>query len=216
MDGEVTKLIVNTRRPGVVDVHLDGAVGLRLLKSIAVTLNIGQKLSAEEIEELKVRNLEEKHYQQAMRLLSRRPRSEEEIRQRLKDKSASEEIMDRVTKRLRNANHLDDLAFAQAWVENRNEFRPRSAWAIRAELKKKGVANATIDQALKDFDDEAAVFRAAAVGARKYRNLDEELFRKRLSGYLARRGFSYHLIIPAVDYEWGKHAGLEEESEDMR
>jgi SOS response regulatory protein OraA/RecX len=81
------------------------------------------------------------------------------------------------------------------------------------ELRKKGVPAKTIDEALEDFDDEAAVYKAATIGARKYHHLNEELFRKRLNAYLARRGFQYHLIAPAVDHEWDERAGGEEESE---
>ena len=215
MQNEVTKLVINARRPGLVDVYLDGEVRLKLLKSIAATLSVGQFLSLEEIEHLKGQSLEEKSFQQALGLLSRRPRSEAEIRQRLNKKKVSADVQNKVIDRLREANYLDDLAFARAWVENRSEFRPRSAWAISAELRKKGVAGTTIDEALKEFDDETAAFQAAAIGARKYRNLEEDLFRKRLGAYLARRGFQYHLIKPAVEHEWGELAGTKEEREGL-
>ena len=127
-----------------------------MLRTDADRARIRKLLNLDEIEHLKLLSLEERAYQQALGLLSRRPRSENEIRQRLKRKKITEEVQDRVIDRLNDANYLDDLAFARAWVENRNEFRPRSAWAIRAELRKKGVANTTIDEALKEFDDEAA------------------------------------------------------------
>jgi SOS response regulatory protein OraA/RecX len=78
---------------------------------------------------------------------------------------------------------------------------------------KKGVSAERIDEVLEGFDDEAAAYQAASVGARKYRNLDRELFRKRLGAYLARRGFQYHLISPAVEHELQEHAGNEQESE---
>lgn len=213
MQKEITKLKFNTRNSNIVDVYLDGVAELKIMKSVALTLNVGQLLTVEEVENLKTRSLEEKLYRQAIGLVSRRPRSEEEIRQRFKRKNAPMETQDKVVSRLREAKLLDDLAFAEAWVENRMEFRPRSAWAIKSELRKKGVANEIIDEALDDFDDEDAVRRAAAIGARKYRKLDWELFRKRLGAYLARRGFKYHSITPAVEHEWGEHAGREEESE---
>lgn len=216
MEKVITKLKLNVRRPNIVDVYLDGVAELKVLNSIALTLKVGQLLTSEEIEYLKILSMEEKSYQQALGLLSRRPRSEEEIRRRFERNSVPGEIQDKVVSRLREAKHLDDLDFAKVWVENRLEFRPRSAWAIRSELRKKGVASETIDEALRDFDDEAVVFQAAAVGARKYRNLDWKLFRKRLGAYLARRGFQYHLISPAIEHEWGEHAGKEEESEETK
>jgi regulatory protein len=209
----ITKLKMNRRHSNEVDVYLDGIAELKVMNSIALTLKVGQLLSLDEIEDIKIHSTEEKLYQQALGLLSRRPRSEDEIRQRFKRKNVPDEIQDRVVSRLHEAKYLNDLDFAKAWVENRLEFRPRSAWAIKAELMKKGVASETIEEALEGFDDEAAAFHAAAIGARKYRKLDWKLFRKRLGAFLARRGFQYHLISPAIEHEWGEQAGTQEESE---
>lgn len=213
MQKTVTSLKLNVRRPHLVDVYLDGKHEMKVMKLIALTLSVGQVLAPEEIEGVKQRSYEEKMYQQAVGLVSRRPRSEREIRERLKRKNVPDETQEVVIARLHEARLLDDMAFARSWVENRITFRPRSAWAIKTELMKKGVSSEKIDEVLEGFDDEAAVFQAASVGARKYRNLDRELFRKRLGAYLARRGFQYHLIGPAVEHELQEHAGSEEESE---
>lgn len=213
MQKTVTSLKLNVRRPHLVDVYLDGVPEMRVMKSIALTLSVGQVFAPEEIEDVKQRSYEEKMYQQAVGLVSRRPRSEREIRDRLMRKNVPNETQEVVISRLHEARLLDDTAFARSWVENRNTFRPRSAWAIKIELMKKGVSSERIDEVLENFDDEAAAFQAASVGARKYRNLDRELFRKRLGAYLARRGFQYHLISPAVELELQEHAGNEQESE---
>jgi regulatory protein len=213
MEKVITGLKLNARRQHIVDVFLDEAAQLKLMKSVAMSLRVGQVLSSEEIEDLQRRSNEEKLYHEVVGLLSRRPRSEQEIRQRYIRRNVPDETLDNVITRLREADLLDDLAFAKAWVENRNEFRPRSGWAIKLELMKKGVSTETIEEALSDFDDETAAYKAAAVGARKYKNLDGQLFHKRLGAYLARRGFQYHLVSPAIEHEWSELAGNDEESE---
>jgi SOS response regulatory protein OraA/RecX len=90
------------------------------------------------------------------------------------------------------------------------EFRPRGAWALRSELSAKGVARETITIALQDYDEEEAAQRAAVEGARRYKHLSPDLFRRRLSAYLSRRGFAYQVVTPLVTQHL---AGMEAESE---
>ena len=68
-----------------------------------------------------------------------------------------------------------------------------------------------IEIALEDFDEEEAARRAAHKGARRYKHLSPELFRRRLSAYLSRRGFTYQMVAPLV----AQHlVGIESESEE--
>ena len=89
------------------------------------------------------------------------------------------------------------------WVENRNEFHPRSQRMVRFELKGKGIAEELIDNALQgSADDEDLANRAAIQYARRLTTLNWLDFRKRLSAFLARRGFSYGTIAPVVRSTW--------------
>jgi regulatory protein len=125
-----------------------------------------------------------------------------------------EEVIEEVIGRLREQGLVDDRAFAEAWVENRQAFRPRSARALRYELRKKGVEREHIEAALQGFSDEAAAIKAADKAARRYQHLSEKLFRRRLAGYLARRGFRYGTVSPIVDQKWDEVRDDGDESED--
>jgi regulatory protein len=92
-----------------------------------------------------------------------------------------------------------DQQFAKMWIENRNDYHPRSQRLMRYELRIKGVAEQTIESALADSaDDLELATRAAAQYARKLNFQDRVLFRKKLSAFLARRGFSYGTISPVI------------------
>lgn len=213
MDGEVTALKSSIKRRGKVEVTLDGRRSFEIARTLAFELEVGEFLSEARIRELKDRDMEETIFQQAVRQISRRPRSEQELRTSFSRRRIRTQSQDCVLQRLHEAGLVDDGAFAKAWVENRSAFRPRSAWALRYELTQKGISQELIENALKDFDDEQAAQNAARVAARKLRDLDWDAFRARLAAHLSRRGFQYSTISPVVKCIWDEMAGGNEESE---
>ena len=74
----------------------------------------------------------------ALRFLSYRPRSEFEMRSRLRRKFTSE-IVHRTVQNLKDRGFLDDIAFASAWTYSRMTYRPRCAYMVSRELFQKGV-----------------------------------------------------------------------------
>ncbi|MFQ5923173.1 MAG: regulatory protein RecX [Anaerolineales bacterium] len=181
-----------------VQVYLDGQYGFSLSKKLAPEVRLDEALHEDRIQELIERDRREAAYEQALRLLSHRPRTERELRIRYAKTGLSEQVQNAAIERLKLEGLVDDAAFAQLWIENRMEFRPRGAWALRSELSLKGVARETIEDALQDFNEEEAARRAAVEGARRYKHLSPDLFRRRLSAYLSRRGFAYQIITPLV------------------
>ena len=216
MNGEIVALKVDIGKPGRVRVVLQGGPSFTLARSVAGRLELGQQLEPAEVEHLQQLDRQERALQYTLRLLSRRPRSEQELRLALQRRRLGETDSEAVMERLRQGGWLEDLAFARAWVENRQDFRPRSSRALRFELKQKGVAPEIIEAALQDFDEALAAEAAARVGVRKYAALPEDSFRQRLAGYLSRRGFDYSTIAPLVARLWRERERLTEESEVSR
>jgi regulatory protein len=213
MAGKITALKFQKRNPNRVNVYVNDKFGFGIHKSLVAGLHVGQVLSQDEIKDLELRDEEEKAYQRALRYLSRRPHAEREIRDKLSRNRVPSEMCERVIERLRRASLLDDYVFAESWVENRLEFRPRGARALRHELKQKGVDSSAIEAALSEFDEEAAAWDAGRKAARRYHSLPEEIATKRMLGYLARRGFSYNITRRIVDTLLTEGSGSEGESE---
>jgi regulatory protein len=199
MAGTITALRFQKRNKYRVNVYIDGQFAFGLAAIEAARLRVGQTLSDDDVARLRMRDEVERAYERALNFLSYRPRSEAEVRRNLRKKNVEEEVVEEVTGRLTRAGLLNDQEFARYWVENRLQFNPRGARALRHELREKGVPASVITDALMDFDEEAAARKVAQAGARRLAHLEPRDFRRRLGGYLARRGFSYMVIGPLVE-----------------
>jgi regulatory protein len=166
-------------------------------------LKVGQELSEEKIASLQAEDANEMAYQKALHYLSYRPRSSMEVRQNLLKRNIPPTIVEAALKRLEAARLVNDQEFARAWIENRNTFRPRSRMALRAELRRKGISDEVAEPVLEEeVDDQALAFAAARKYAPRLRDLTWFEFRQKLSGFLARRGFSYTTLSPVVSEVW--------------
>lgn len=108
-----------------------------------------------------------------------------------------------VIERLETAGLLDDTDFAGYWTANRGQFSPRGDRALRRELSQKGVARDISDAAIDQLPDEES--RAQQAGRRKLRSissLDEMRFKRQMSSFLARRGFSFQTAREVTDSLW--------------
>ncbi|NIS81698.1 MAG: regulatory protein RecX [Anaerolineales bacterium] len=213
MAGEITALKLQSRNRKRVNVHIDGQYRFALSRVLTVRLRVGQEITENEIEDLKREDEEERAFQRALRLIARRPRAERELRDYFKRRRVPPRVQDTVIDRLREKELVDDQAFAEAWVENRRSFRPRSARALGLELRQKGVDSEIIKHVLEDHDDDVAAYAAALIGARRWKDADWKTFQQRLRAYLARRGFDYSTASSVVARVWYETIGREDESE---
>ena len=138
----------------------------------------------------------------AYRYLSYRQRSEGEIRQWLHRRGFAKKVIEKAIVRLREQNLSDDFTFAQFWTENRLSFRPKSKRLIKKELRDKKVAAEIAEQVTKDIDDEEIAYKLGSNRMPALARLDYPDFYRRLSSYLAYRGFSYEVIKHTAALLW--------------
>lgn len=199
----ITAIEPQQRNPQRVNVYLDGEFAFGLDVLVAAWLKTGQELSDEKIASLRVQDAGEVAYQKALHFLSYRPRSSAEVRQNLTKREIAEPIVEETIARLQRAGLVNDQEFARAWVENRSTFRPRGKSALRMELRQKGLSDEIVQSVLEEgVDEEALACEAARKQARRYAGLEWPVFRQKLSGFLARRGFSYTTLAPVVSKVW--------------
>lgn len=203
MDRTVTALTAQKRNPNRINVFLDGEFSFGLSRIVAAWLRIGEELSEEKIARLKEQDTLEVATQRAIELLSYRPRSESEIRKRLADHGFGVENIEAVLERLRVSGLVSDENFARAWVDNRVTFRPRSRRMVAFELRQKGVSEETIDQALNELpEDEDLAYQSGLRYAPRLESLELEDFRKKMAGFLGRKGFSYGTVAEVTRRIW--------------
>lgn len=181
---------------------MDGEFGFGVAKVLAAQMRVGDHLSPREVSGLQEEDAYEEARKRALRLIGRRPRSKAELRRYFARREVAEPVQEAVIASLEESGLVDDGEFAETWIENRTTFRPRGAFALKSELKQKGVARRHIEAALEAFDEEAAARKAAREAAGRYEHLSWQEFRRKLGAYLGRRGFPYGLISAVVEDTW--------------
>lgn len=204
---KITRLVMQKKQSRRINVFLDGEFAFSLEREVAVKacLRVGQELTAEETLELTGRDRYTKCYNAACRFLSFRPRSEQEVRQRLQQHGYDEGIIDQTIARLKELRLINDTEFARLWTDNRDELSPRSRRLIKLELRQKGLSRDIIEQAVGSLDEDAAAYRAALKKAKSLPADDYKLFRERMAAYLGRRGFGYETLNNTIKRIWKEH-----------
>ncbi len=202
--GTITELRKQNRRDRRIHVYLDGEFAFSLEKDIAAGagLRIGQEVPPQDAAELIEKDQKQKCYNAACRFLSYRPRSEQEVRQRLSRQGHGAACIQQTMARLKELGFVDDTQFARLWVGNRDDLRPRGRRLMKLELQQKGLPRDIIEQAVGDIDEAEAAYRAAQKKAGILSNTDYDTFRKRLAAHLGRRGFGYDTINSTVERIW--------------
>jgi regulatory protein len=167
----------------------------------ATHLCIGQVLGDEEMASLRAQAEYQAALNLAYRYLSFRARSEKEMRDYLARRQVHPDTIASVIERLAELRLVDDADFARMWVEDRQRLRPRGARVLRLELRRKGIAGDVVEAALPT-DDAEEVYRLAERRAGQLDRADEQAFRRRLSGYLLRRGYAYEMVSRVVSRLW--------------
>lgn len=189
-------------------VYLEGAFAFVLnLETVQERgLEVGQGLSEPEIQELLGADAYQSSLKAVLNLLGHRPRSEQELRQRLR-RRFDEEMVEGAIQELKERQLLDDAAFARFWQENRITFSPRSQRMIRSELRQKGIASEIAQDAVEHLDDEESAYRAGQKKARLCPTTEYSTFRKKLGTFLVRRGFSYEVTEQTIRRLWQERVG---------
>ena len=207
--GTITSLHAQVNDSQHINVFIDGtfALGISLTTVSHEKLYVGKVLSETDYQRLEQTETTEKSIQAALRLLSARPRSTAEIRERLQRKGFTTTSIEQTIERLTNLDLLDDTTFARQWIENRQMLRPRGVNALRNELRQKGIQRDIVEAALEDDEligdeTEQAMTLAHSI-VHKYRDSPNRVtFTRRLGGYLQRRGFHFDTIHTVIDQLW--------------
>lgn len=153
----------------------------------------------------------------ALDLLSYRARTRTELRRRLRQKGFRPARIDPCLDKLAEKGFIDDESVAASFVRDRLRHRPRGRAALSRELRAKGVAREVIDRTLDQvFHVEGVDDRALAVSVAERwvarqstetldalvardRGEERAKARRRLVGYLSRRGFRGDILTAGID-----------------
>jgi regulatory protein len=199
----ITAIERQKRRPRF-DVYLDGSEVLTLSADLVAEkgLVVGQSLSEAQRNELAAEEGRRGAIAAALRLLAATPRSEKDLRERLRRRAFKRDAVEAAIGRVRELGYLDDAAFARSWVEARQSATPRSRRALAFELGRRGVGREIAATAVESLSDADAAYEAAQRRLRALRGLDRQTFTRRLGTFLASRGFGYGIARQVIDRCW--------------
>ncbi len=147
--------------------------------------------------------------QAALRLLSFRAWSEQELVERLRRRGFAAKVVARVVQDLTSRGLMDDWAFASERARTRVLSHHVGPRRLKEDLRHKGVAEeiteATIRELFKEIDEEEVARAGAAKRLQSLRHLSTPVALRRLTAYLLRQGFSpetvERVVTPLVNRE---------------
>jgi regulatory protein len=211
---KITAIRPDERRPELYHITFTDGETLALDAALVVEERLapGDTLAEADVERLRAQAAEREAFDRAARYLAARPRSRAEVRRRLLRPSPRRapppaDVVERALDRLERLGYLNDAEFAAYWAEQRERFSPRSARAVRQELRQRGVDAETAAASADPDDDEQ---RAVTAGRKRLGSLaqaDYQMFFTRMGGFLQRRGFSYGVARVAIRQLWAESRG---------
>lgn len=196
----ITKIEQQKRRKNRRSIYLDGEYFFSADEEVVGKLGLaeGDEVTEDELKDLLFEEDKRKAKEYALNLLTIRPRSEEEVRSKLVEKGYEASVITPVIESLKRVSLIDDTEFARTWIKDRMATRPRGRAMLVAELKRKGLKNETINSALeeflKEYDETKIVKEIAQKRLKTLKGQTRYVKKRRLFGYLARRGFSIDII----------------------
>jgi regulatory protein len=143
-----------------------------------------------------------------LRQLSHGPRTAAQLAAAMARKGIEEDVANEVLERFTDVGLIDDVAFAEAWVESRHAGRGLARRALAHELRTRGVDTAVIAVAVAELDPERELETARALAVRRLaatRGLETPARFRRVASVLARKGYSeavaYRVIREALEAE---------------
>ncbi len=207
----ITKLEYQKKDKGRVNVYVDEkfAVGLGANDVIKLGIFKGQEISSQQLQKIISESEFGKMFNSALNFLSYRPRSEWEVRQRLRKKQgkdasgeasssliASLQHDDEVIDKLRAIGQIDDEAFCRWFIEQRTTFKPKGERALKYELARKGIPKEIISKVFETQEKGVSDFELATRIVKK--KFGDKFDKERIQRFLASRGFDWNVIEEVV------------------
>lgn len=138
-----------------------------------------------------------------LRLLGRRSHTRTELFRKGRQKGGDTDLLEEELDRLEEQGYLDNTDFAKQFVHDKLHLRGWGPHKIRGELRRRGVAGAQADEAIREESDALDLTRICvdlALKRRRHFLREEEPFRRRqkIAAWLQRKGYARDNIMAAM------------------
>jgi regulatory protein len=200
LSGRITAMEQQKNDPKRRSVFVDGefVLGLHEETIILAGLRTGQQVDGPRLVEALRRDEAKRAWDDALVMLGTAPRTRREVERKLARRYPPEMVTG-VVERLEAGNWLDDAEFARTYVRSHGEYGERR---LLADLARKGVertaAAVIVREMLGEVDAAEQAREAAASRLARMPGADRDTAQRRLSGFLARRGYDFGTISRAL------------------
>lgn len=192
--------IEKQKKKGRYNIFLDGEFGFGAYEDTVFQFGLrkNDELSQEKINE--IIDFDEFNYgkKYAYNLLARFPKSEKEIKTKLKQKKISDKNITRVINKLTELKVLNDEDFAKIFIESKLRTNPAGKILFKNKLIEKGISKEIIEESLDKFyddDEEENKAEKELLKFMKKKSTDDDYTKKRKCfQHLFAKGFNYELI----------------------
>lgn len=207
----ITKLERSKKRRGFINVFVDDDFAFSCSDSFLADemLFVDKELSDQTLEKLIEKSFFERFYTKLLNYLVVRPRSEFEIRTKIrqyffkekKQHKEKDQIIEQVITKLKDNKYINDEAFADWLVESRLRQEKKSWKQIELDLMAKGVDRAIIDDVRAKNSEKinGYEYRTVKKIIKKKKASQKDIFK--LKNYLYSKGFKPENIDESMDFE---------------
>ena len=120
-----------------------------------------------------------------------------EMEQRLAREGFSAKAIETSIEELIHSGHIRDRKYAENWIVRRQKSNPRGKTLLKKELINKGIDRETAEQVVANVETEDEMKVALQIAKKRmkqYKQLPIPVAKRRLHGFLARRGFGSETV----------------------
>ncbi len=165
-------------------------------------LRIGLEIESQTIEKLIAADEAMRAKNYALNILREDILSKSQMERQLEREGFRERTIKTIIAELIQSGHIRDRLYAEKWVQRRLKSNPRGRTVLKQELIDKGVDPETVEQVLVEVrtdDEKRLALQIAQKQSKKYKNLPAHVAKRRLHGFLARRGFESETILQVIE-----------------
>ncbi len=198
---KITKIEQQKKNSNRYSIYIDDEFSFGIHENTLVRFRLAKDMELEQgfIDEVLKEEEQNKANSYALKLLSYRPRSENEIVDKMRDKGYEKNNIDKAISYLKKYDYIDDKEYALTYTRDRMRVKKLGYQRIKAELYQKGVKKEILEEALSELiDKDDEYVRALELAEKKvrstYKNDDRNAQYRKLGSFLQRKGYSFDTI----------------------
>ena len=183
------------------EVHVDDTISFCLPQKRIKALDLykGKDITPETLEFLMNYEVLDAAKSCAVKYLSFKLRTSNEVNQKLCELGYKEETINKVIDCLIQIDYINDYKYAIKYIKEKTKLQPKSIKMLSMELSYKGITDDTINKAFEEIklDEDSIAYKLLEKKYSKINSFDEKTLQK-MRSFLASRGFSYLQISRVV------------------